>query len=544
MNHLTPQTWLRIHLVVSLTLLILSALGFVLTPEPSTLLQALLGTVLVGSLTVAALCASKHSAITHARTSPHLFKAQVNHLITFWLIAIALISLNAIAHQHNVARDLSNLQNTTPSEHTQNLLGELPGQLEIVAFLPPDSDLKPILNAYFAPLQSPSLSFQILDQRLANQTARQLSSRDNGELIITHTQAQSSLPRQQRLHIGTSRADARHTIAQLDLNIQKQIQSLASEKRTIYFITPPQQDSQDRALSYGRAKDLLQDRLHLTVKNLPLSQLVAEPVPSDAGAIVLLAQPKHLTTSHVDHLKTFIQQGGHALLTMEPSPQDAPVQALYRSLLVETSTHPVASTSSILRMTRTQLDHYNLLTRDVRMHPAVSSFKDPSKTQPVTLATTGHLNELAAPSGQRSSFFAPLLYAPASSWEDINENYTLDQPQEHNDQRLVIAAAITTSRKIDAARLVLYADQTWMSDLVLSQNPSNATLLLDHVAWLLHDSSSPARSSASQDVMLNLLAGEDRAITWLSLLCPPLLFLILLIMSWLRDLKARKERTQ
>lgn len=470
-----------------------------------------------------------------------LIQARTRRLIILSLLLATLLPLNALARRFERAIDLSYLSQTTPSARTVALVEGLNEPLHVTAFLSSSSDLRPLLNTYFAALNArtppDAITFEILDQRLANQEARQLSTLENGTLVLS---TGTDNRRQQRLQIGSSSQQTRALIADLDNTFQRELQNLTSTRRTIYVVQR-KADMGDRARSYATARRLLAERLHLSVKTLPATALVTQDIPTDAALVILFSPPDIATDVLKESLAIALKRKTNLLIHTEPSSPTPPLHDLYADLFrLEPSPHPIASTTSNLRITRTRLDHYTLLTRQTALHPALASFRDPTTSQPIVFATTAQLLETAPRQGGPAILLTPLIDAPSGSWEDLNQNYTYDADAEERGSRKVLSFAITPIDPATPWRAIATGDSSLFSDLVLEQSPGNAALLLDHVSWLIEDVSSPALPTDRRDRMLHMLAGPEAWRTYLTLALPALLLLVIALVR----LALRKRRTR
>lgn len=507
------------------------------TPDPLSLLLLIVGAF----ATLFALREAYWRLGSRRMTTPAvLIAARTRRLLILSLLVVALLPLNLLSRQFDHVIDLSALAQSTPTPRTVSLIERLDSPTEITAFLPPESDLNPILEAYFAALsrRAPEgkISFEILDQRLANQTARQLSTLANGTLVIA-----ASDRRQQRLQLGLSKHEARALLANFDDTFQREIQNLTSSRRTVYLVQKAASPA-DRARQYTTARRLLTERLHLSVKHLPATSLLTGDIPQDAALLILFETPDLPADALHSNLSIALKSKTNLLIHTEPSSSTA--AQLYTDLFrLQPSPHPIASSISNLRITRTRLDHYTLLTRQTNLHPALASFRDPSSSQPLVFATAAQLLEIAPGQEGPAVRLSPLVNAPAGSWEDLDEDYDYDPDTEERGSRKTLSFAISPIDPTSSWRAIATGDSSIFSDLVLEQSPGNATLLLDHVSWLIEDVSTPAIASDRRDRMLHLLAGPDAWLTQLSLALPPALLCLLLLLARLTS-RRRPRRNE
>lgn len=467
-----------------------------------------------------------------SRTLPrHHITRRLSGTLVVGVLCCALIPANWLAHNHQRVVDLSAMRELSPGPGTQRVLSDLPGTIDATAFLEPHSDLKPVLDAYFAQLDGVTLT--TLDQRSHPDEARRLSVRDNGVLVLEYlTTPDDHAPAIKRLDIGQSRQQSRQTVNNLDDTIAKQLRSLSSSRRTVYVLQGHGELSisgqgKRGPASFAQGQELLRTRLNLDVKPLGMFEGSLDAIPDDAGVVLVLGPQRALSTQQVDVLMRYMERGGALLIAHEPGTSHRSFEPLHERLLINFESTPLATTTRPVTLTNTRLDRYNILTRDIIDHPATSSFRDPRTQLSLLFPSTGYLEELAAPGGIRTTRVEPLVSSPSSSWADIDRDYDYDPETETRARRLLIAAARSTTPDQEDWRVVVMADSTALSDLVLARSPGNEALLLDHVAWLLEDTSSTDRLSDASQRTLAPLSGPDRHIAFAILATPTLLFLLL-----------------
>ena len=75
------------------------------------------------------------------------------------------------------------------------------------------------------------------------------------------------------------------------------------------------------------------------------------------------------------------------------------------------------------------------------------------------------------------------------TFDDRNQNFTFDKDTE-TEQIWDIGLALSNPVEEKESRVLIMADTTWLSDVVLVQSKGNQLLLNDALMWLLNDSSS------------------------------------------------------
>lgn len=530
------HTQLRTTLITSSLLAIAAITGVVfawraeLAPMRSLALACgvSIGLIAVSTAIQAALIQFTHRA---ASLPPTHITRRIWSTLTFTTALTCLVPLGWLAHEHEQLVDLSAMRQIAPGASTRDATERLSGTLRITAFLPPTSDLVPVLSAYFTPLDA--VEFTAIDQRSHPDEARRLSIRDNGSLVIEYTPTPGASPAIKRLDIGLSRQQARQTTTKLDSTMLSQIQSLTSSRRTIYVLqghdelTVAGQKAGGPA-SFEQGRSLLERRLNLRVESLGLLEGGLNEVPDDAGAVLVLGPLRTPSTQQIAVLRRYLERGGALLLAHEPGYDVSVFEPLHERMLIRMDLTPLATQAQSLTLTKTRLDRYNIVTRDTVNHPATASFRDPREPLSLLFPSTGYLEETAAPDGFRKSFVEPLVGSPSSSWADLDGDYTYDPTTESRGRR-ILSLAVRPRPDTDqsAWRAIVMADSTVFSDLVLTRSQGNEALLLDHIAWLLEDTSSPGLPDDRGDRTLDLLGGPDRHLMLGLLASSPLLFMLI-----------------
>ncbi len=124
------------------------------------------------------------------RSSPVVIpKARVRETLAHGLVAAMglclVFPLNYVSSKRNERWDLAYFKTPVPGTATHALVEALEEPVTVRIFMPPSSEVAQELRHYFAPLEGPKLSVEILDQAANPTLAKALAVRDNGTVAIT-----------------------------------------------------------------------------------------------------------------------------------------------------------------------------------------------------------------------------------------------------------------------------------------------------------------------------------------------------------------------
>ena len=146
-----------------------------------------------------------------------------------------------------------------------------------------------------------------------------------------------------------------------------------------------------------------------------------------------------------------------------------------------------------LQRTRSPADVRNLVSIKYSTHASVSNLSKSSKALPSYFLGAGALTK------SKESKATATVRSMEKTFDDRNNNFTFDKDSEI-EQVWNIGMALSTSVEDKESRVLVMADTTWLSDVVISQSKGNQLLLNDSLVWLLNDTTSAGEVSDEQDV--------------------------------------------
>ena len=146
-----------------------------------------------------------------------------------------------------------------------------------------------------------------------------------------------------------------------------------------------------------------------------------------------------------------------------------------------------------LQTNKSPADVRNLVSIKYSTHASVSNLSKSSKALPSYFLGAGTLKK-----GKESKATATVR-SMEKTFDDRNQNFKFDKDTEI-EQIWDIGLALSAPIEERESRVLVMADTTWLSDVVLVQSKGNQLLLNDALMWLLNDTSSAGEISDEQDV--------------------------------------------
>jgi len=279
--------------------------------------------------------------------------------------------------------------------------------------------------------------------------------------------------------------------------------------------------------------------------------LLQQDIPADASVVVIAGPKSDLLEPEVTKLKAYLAKGGKLLILVDP-PQNAEAPpltnllALLKEWSVEVGTNAVLDPMSQLRGAQADVPvaaqyPFHAITNTFRMltaYPYARSVKPAEKPSPGRTATT-------------------FIQSGRNSWaeSDLKTLTTKGEARpdfENGDTQGPISLAVALTAPVENAapppdpakggenankpetRLVVVGDSDFAANNVAGMG-GNRDMFLNIVNWLAQQENLIAvRPRDPADRRITLTAGQDRMITWFTLLVLPGLIFIAGIQTWWR----------
>ncbi|MFZ5891352.1 MAG: Gldg family protein [Myxococcota bacterium] len=460
--------------------------------------------------------------------------------------------------------DYSYFKTSKPSDSTRKMVQTLSGDpIRVVAFFPEVNEVRREVSGYLKDLASgaPKLKVELRDRLLAPKLAQELRATQDGVVILSRGGVNHTL------NIGTDLEQARAKLKTLDRDFQEQLVKIANSKRTVYVtvghgeLGDAGRGTSPAERGFQIAKTLLQQQ-NYSVKDLGMAQGLANDVPEDADAVLVLGPTIAFSPEEVASLKRYLERGGHLFVALDPDAltgmaelAEAPVtnpaaeaagekkppaaaEGAAKPATAEAPAKPVSSVNHDLaalvglrfspgvlanekqhvRLRHNNSDRIRLVTNSFSSHASVSTLSRNSTRFVVVAFGAGSLDK--APGSQERVDFT--LRSLPGTFADENKNFSQDQPVE---KAAVFNLAAAYAKplantpepaKVDdkdkkdkdkkpepkETRVFAVSDSDAFSDFVMTEVVGNRILLVDAVRWLAGESSVQGLPNTEEDVRI------------------------------------------
>jgi ABC-type uncharacterized transport system len=496
------------------------------------------------------------------RSSPVMIPARrVRETAVHGLVAamgLALVfPLNYVATKRNERWDLAYFKTPTPGTATRALVEALDEPVTVRIFMPPSSEVATELRAYFAELEGPKLTVEILDQAANPRLAKALAVRDNGTVAMTQgdittlmeepatppgdeaapdeaEEGKEGQPITKRLRVEPELDKAKRTLKKLDAEVGKLLIELGQGTRVAYFTTGHGE------LNWSADKELLDasiralrgrmQELGFSIKSLGLTEGLGEKVPDDASLVLVLGPRKPFFQAEADALSTYLDGGGALLLAREPAPNlegaslpNDPLDGLMAKLGVKMGEGVLASERNIVPLARNRLDAFNIVTNGFTSHPTTRQISERSEQLVLITPASGHLEELPDQPNSVTFVARSLAYV----WADLDVNTQFDAEAGESKEARNLMAAIEGSEGAARFRAVVTADASMFSDLGVGLSLGNQRLAEDTLNWLIGAEALAGTTENEEDVKIEHTKEGQQWWFYLSVLVVPLSVVLL-----------------
>lgn len=457
----------------------------------------------------------------------------------------AMFPLNYAATKRNERWDLAYFKTPTPGTATVALVDALDEPVTVRIFMPPSSEVAGELRNYFAPLEGPKLSVEIIDQAANPRLAKALAIRDNGTVAMTQGDVSRLMdppageadaeepdegpkPVTRRLSINPDIDKAKRSLKKLDAEVQKMLIELGQGERVAYFTMGHgelnwSQDKEMLDTSIRGLRDRMRD-LGFTVKPLGVTEGLGERIPDDATLVLVLGPRKPFFSAEVDAIEAFIDRGGSVLLAREPTivldgqilPDD-PLDRLMVKFGVQMGEGVLAAERGIVPLSRDRRDAFNIATNGFTSHATTTQVSDRSKQLAVVAPASGYLVE--RPDQANSLVF--VVRSLAFAWADLDANAQFDSEAGETKEARNLMAAVEGAGQ-SSWRAVVTADASMFSDLGVGLSLGNQRLVDDTLNWLIGAEALSGTTENEEDIKIEHTKEGQQWWFYLTVLVVPL----------------------
>lgn len=474
--------------------------------------------------------------------------------LSLGLCAVFLMSMNYVASERDVRKDVSYFQTTRPSEGTRGLVERLDQKLEVILFFRKGSDVLTQVEPYFAQLAKvgKKLSYTVMDVALAPELARKHRVRDNGNVLLVTGEGDAAKGRS--FEIGEELTRARRELKKLDGSFQENFRRLVTAERKLNLTVGHGERNaraDNRASADGAAglKDILR-RLNLKTEDLGIAQGLGAEVPGATTAVAVMGPTEKFMPEEAAALLAYVRGGGRLVLMLDPG-IDVGLTPLLDALGVELMPGTMVSDKDFMRRTFTESDRSIVYSNKYTSHPIVTTVAK-HQVEVATVFVQGvALQKKAATGGDPKPTVTFPLASGSGFWRDMNGNFSRDADEPL--ARLNMVAAVTVPVKKagagkDAAgktpqdaegRVVIIGDGDFVTDK-LAGNPGNVLLFVDALAWLIGEEKLSGEVTSEEDVAIEHSRARDKLWFYATTFAVPLP--VLLLGVWVAQRRRRRGK--
>ncbi len=461
-----------------------------------------------------------------------------------------------------VAVDFSYFKTAKASESTKRIAHSLKDPVRVVALFPSISDVRTEVEHYLHDLSrgNPKLQVEFHDRLLEPKIAKELRASQDGTIILVRGEVRHIIS------VGTEAKNARAVLRNLDQEFQKNLMKIARDARVAYLSVGHAElnEKKDKeATNSGQGVQIFRKLLetqNFRIQDLGASQGLGQEIPADASVVFVLGPREPLAPEELGALDRYAKRGGHLFLALDSDGRPAsgkrelpPAESKSDNSKTKHETNSTAEKIAATvagipsGVTGTNLeeigaivgvtvepgslandrayvqrrldksDYVQLITNRFSSHASVSTLS--RNNAGVVLFGSGGLKKVD-PNDNTVTFVA---HSMPGTYIDENGDFELDGSESRGNFELAAAVsrpvvnnsaatpnkAPSKTEKSNELRAFVLGDADAVSDLVLTNAPSNRVLLLDAVRWLVGEESFAGEISSEEDVRIEHTKEKD-----------------------------------
>jgi len=477
--------------------------------------------------------------------------AAIRETATVGALAVCLVfPANYLANNHDITVDLTYFQTSQAGSATVGLSESLEEAVTVHVFQEPSSDVTDELLAFLRPLESSSLSVEVVDHAASPVLAESLRVPDNGWVVLSIEPDEEILedneaePIVEMFEIGTELDSAKRNLRKLDESFHKALAEISIGTRIIY-LTAGHQEMPLRGASDQRRKLNLMKRA-IEARGYRLMTLeredLLEAVPEDAAAVLIFGASDPFVPAEIESLSNYQARGGAIMIALTPSVSSAasPLAGLLSNMGLTQGAGVLASERNILPsppFPRPRLqDRTNLITGSFSSHPLTTTLSELSGDRSAGIAWPS-ASFFTENDGFEGSI-ATTIRSSRETWSDENRDFRFSLDNGESKQQRSLAAAISGGTVEVPWRAVVFSSSEAFSDFWTRFSGGNLVLATDAVAWLTGSEESSGEIESEEDIRIVHSSEDDFVWLYGTTLGVPVL---VIIVGLLRTKKRRSR---
>ncbi len=463
--------------------------------------------------------------------------------LTLAFSLIFLFSVNYVAKERDIRRDVSYFKTTQPSDGTLSMIKRLDRPLRIILFYRRTDDVLNRVEPYFKLLGKASkhIKLEVVDYAMAPELTRKHRIRDNGRVLLLRGEGEEE--KGESFEIGLELTKARSRLKTLDGLFQQHFRKLNRPKYSLKLTVGHGERNTDmgdsRPGDATKGMESLLKRLNIRVSNLGVAQGLSSAVPEAASAVAIIGPREKFMPEEAETLLTYVQNGGRLLLMLD-SGLDVGLEPLLKGLDIQLLAGVVSSEKHFIRQRSQKSDQTAVYANNYSSHPIVTTVSR-HRTEVASVFAGG---VALAKLGEQKLSPQPKVTFPVRTagdfWLDLDHDFIREQGEEK--QTLNLVAAVTLSRKSHPeGRAVIIGDGDFITDKLIS-NGGNSLLFIDSLAWLIADEQIGGDVESEQDVPIEHTRDQDKIWFYATSFAVPLP--VLFVGIWIARRRRRRQEAK
>lgn len=432
--------------------------------------------------------------------------------LTLALSLIFVVSMNYVATERDVTRDLSYFKTTRPSEQSLAMARSLDEPVRVVLFYPRVHEVLDQLKPYFEELDAASdeLTVEVLDHALAPELASQHRVRGNGFVLLIRGEGEGA--QAESFEIGTELEAARSRLRTLDGRFQQHFAQLTVRPRELYLTTGHRErsasgaDGDPQDLRLGELSAAL-SRSNITSRDLGMAQGLANRVPENAPAVAVVGPRDPFLAEEAQSLLRYVQSGGRLVVFVDPDAEHG-LDPLLHGLGVSMKEGVLSSEQNHLRRSEPPADRAVVFSNNYSAHPTVT-LATRYRRAPSVFDRGGALERHEEGQLEGVNVTFP-LWASEGYWLDADGDYAQGESERGQGRHYMVAAITVPNAGGEEGRAVVIADGDFITDRWI-RNAGNAFVLMDTLNWLVGEEQVFGPTQTEEDVPIEHTSEEDKA---------------------------------
>lgn len=428
------------------------------------------------------------------------------------LSLVFVVSLNFVAHEREVRKDLTYFATTRPGEGTMRMVEGLGTDVQAVLFFPRNNEVLDQVEPYFHEIADASehFDYEVVDHALAPTLTSKHRIRGNGFVALLRGEGDSQ--QAESFEVGTDLEEARDRLETLDAHFQEALAKLVLQRRELALTAGHREHTRTGAEgddAGGRITGLMDalERSNITVTPLGMAQGLAHDVPEDTPAVAVLGPREPFLPEEAQALVRYVQNGGRLVVNVDPD-VDHGLDPLLAALGLELKQGVLAHETKHLRRTFTEADRGIVFSSRYSSHPTVTLASRNASRLATVFLNGGALEEVEGDAKLEGAEVTFPIRSDARTWLDRDGDWEHDEEEPYAQHGMVAAVTVPAEGDGEEGRAVIIADGDFVTDQLI-RNPGNALVFGDTMQWLIGAEQLPTSVETEEDRPIEHTAEED-----------------------------------